>query len=164
MLHIIYIYITYNFIICILYYIYIILYIYIYTVYTYIYILIYIYSTYMVALTVRLWEAFQRRTLWFRIPTLLSRREPCQLQELLEKPCKRLSLSRLKMWMQEILRSLGQGGYTEPAAKRQKLTLEEQCERLVTKLEQGFEVSQTALVAAPEVGTGCQHASDSVWV
>ena len=68
------------------------------------------------------------------------------------------------MWMQEILRSLGQGGYTEPAAKRQKLTLEEQCERLVTKLEQGFEVSQAALVAAPEVGTGCQHSSDSVWV
>jgi len=41
----------------------------------------------------------------------------------------------------------GTGGDTEPAAKRQK---EEQCERLVTKLEQGFEVSQTALVAVKD--------------
>ena len=41
-------------------------------------------------------------------------------------------------------------GEVEPAAKRQKFTLEEQCERLVTKLEQSFEVNKDALVAVED--------------
>ena len=60
-------------------------------------------------------------------------------------------------------------GSAEPAAKRQKLTLEEQCERLVAKLEQSFEVNKEALnsqrcerllTSPPEVGTRCQLTSE----